>query len=83
MFTIELNLFSIGTIVVSTHIEHVPYPVYIPDIGITESVKKEPVKMVGVLVVKLVIPLDIVKQHLLESFFHLKVGKMIIDETPI
>jgi len=39
--------------------------------------------MVGVLVVKLVIPLDIVKQHLLESFFHLKVGKMIIDETPI
>ncbi len=34
------------------------------------------------LVVKLVIPPDIVKQHLLKTFFHLEVGKMIVDETP-
>jgi hypothetical protein len=38
--------------------------------------------MLGVLAIKLPIPLNIVKQHLLETFFHLEVGKMIIDETP-
>jgi hypothetical protein len=27
-------------------------------------------------------PLDIIKQHLLETFFHPKVGEMIVDETP-
>jgi hypothetical protein len=36
---------------------------------------------VDVLVVKLIIPPDIVKQHLPKAFFHLKVGEMIVDET--
>jgi hypothetical protein len=31
---------------------------------------------------KLVIPFDIVKQHLPKTFFHLEVGEMIVDETP-
>jgi hypothetical protein len=44
-------------------------------------VPKQPIKSIGVLVVKLIIPLDIIKQHLHETFFHLEVGKMIIDET--
>jgi hypothetical protein len=37
--------------------------------------------LVDALAVKLGIPLDIVKQHSLETFFHLEVGDMIIDET--
>jgi hypothetical protein len=31
--------------------------------------------------VKLVIPLDIVKQNLPKTFFHPEVGEMIVDET--
>jgi hypothetical protein len=38
--------------------------------------------LVCVLIMNLVIPLDIVKQHLPKAFFHPKVGEMIIDETP-
>jgi hypothetical protein len=38
-------------------------------------------KTIGVLVVKLVIPLDTIKWHLFETSFHLEVGEMIIDET--
>jgi len=38
--------------------------------------------MVGILAVKLAMPLNIIKQHLLETFFHPKVGEMIVDETP-
>jgi hypothetical protein len=38
--------------------------------------------MVGVLVIKLAIPPNIVKQHLLETFFDQEVKEMIIDETP-
>jgi hypothetical protein len=34
MFTIELDLFSIGTIVIPTHIQHVPKHVRIQNIGI-------------------------------------------------
>jgi hypothetical protein len=30
---------------------------------------------------KLTIPFDTIKQHLLKIFFHLEVGKMIVDET--
>jgi hypothetical protein len=64
MFTTELYLFSIGTIVVPIHIKHVPKLVCIPNIGIIEPVQKQPVRTVGVLVVKLAIPFDIVKQHI-------------------
>jgi hypothetical protein len=34
------------------------------------------------LTMKLVISLDIVKQHSPETFFHLEFGEMIVDETP-
>jgi hypothetical protein len=34
MFAIELNLFSIRTIITPTHTKHVPKPICIPDIGI-------------------------------------------------
>jgi hypothetical protein len=40
MFITELDLSSIGTIVVPTYIEHVPKPVCIPDIGIIKPIKK-------------------------------------------
>jgi hypothetical protein len=70
MFTIEVDLFSIRTITIPTHTEHVPKPTCMPNIGIVESVQKH-VKMVGVLVVKLAIPFYTIKQHLLETFFHL------------
>jgi hypothetical protein len=63
MFATKLNLFSFGTIVILIHIEHVLQPIYIPNIVIAEQVPKHPVQIVGVLVVKLVTPLDIVKQH--------------------
>ncbi len=39
--------------------------------------------MDGVLAVKLVTPPSTVKQHFPKIFFHLEVGEMIIDETPI
>jgi hypothetical protein len=38
--------------------------------------------IIGVLIVKVATPPNIVKQHLLETFFHLEVGEMIVDETP-
>jgi hypothetical protein len=81
MFAIELDLFSIGTMIIPTHIEHVPKPIYIPYIVIIEPIPKQLVKLVGVLVVKLAIPPNIVQQHLHETFFHLEVRKMIFDET--
>jgi hypothetical protein len=40
MFAIKLDLFSIGTIAVPTHTEHVPKLVYIPNIGIIKLVQK-------------------------------------------
>jgi hypothetical protein len=54
----------------------------IPNLSITEPIPKQHVELICVLIVNLVIPLDIVKQHLPETFFHPKVGEMIIDETP-
>jgi hypothetical protein len=80
MFAMKLYMFSIGTITIPTHIEPIPKPVNIPDIGITKLVQKL-VKTLGVLVIKLTIPPNIVKQHLPETFFHLEVGEMIVDET--
>jgi hypothetical protein len=82
MFTIELDLFSIKTTTILIHIEHVLKLVYIPNIIMVELILKQFVVPIDVLAMKLVIPLDIVKQHLPETFFHLEVGEMIIDETP-
>jgi hypothetical protein len=82
MFATKLDMFSIGIIAVPTHIEHVVKPVCLLDIGIAKPIQKQFVKMLGVLVIRLVIPPNIVKQHLPETFFRPKVGKMIIDETP-
>ncbi len=72
----------IGTITTPIHIKLIPKLICIPNIVMVEPILKQTIKSIGVLVVKLVIPLDIVKQHLLEIFFHSEVGKMIIDETP-
>jgi hypothetical protein len=44
MFATKLDLFSIGTTIVPTHIEHVLQPIYIPNIVIDERVPKRPVK---------------------------------------
>ncbi len=46
-------------------------------------VPKQLIESICVLVVNLTIPPNIIKQHLLETFFHPEVGEMIIDETPI
>ncbi len=81
MFTIKLNLFSIGTIEIPTHIELISKPVHILVLSIVELVSKQLVESVCVLAINLSIPLDIVEQHLPETFFHLEVGEMIIDET--
>jgi hypothetical protein len=74
MFTTKLDLFSIGTVIVLTHTKLIPKPVYILDIIMVEPI--------DVLTMKLGIPLDIIKRHLHETFFHPKVRKIIVDETP-
>jgi hypothetical protein len=81
MFAIKLDLFSIGTIVVPTHVEPVSKIIYIQDLNIAKLVPKQPIQLICVLVVTLAIPPNIIKQHLLETFFHLEIGEMIIDET--
>jgi hypothetical protein len=83
MFATELDMFSIRTITIPTHTKHVPKLVYIPDIIMAEPILKQHVVAIDVLVVKLAVPLDIVKQHLSKVFFHPKVGKTIVDETPV
>jgi hypothetical protein len=75
-------MFSIGTITIPTHTKHVPKSVHIPNIVIVGLVPKQLVKPIGVLAIKLVIPPYTIKQHLLENFFHPKVGEMIVDEAP-
>jgi hypothetical protein len=69
MFVIALEMFSIGTITILTHTKHVPKSICIPNIFITELVPKQLVKLVGISIIKLIIPLDIVKQHLPKTFF--------------
>ncbi len=81
MFATKLDLFSIGTIAIPIHTKPVPTLICIPNTIITESVLKQHVKSVGVLAMKLAIQPNIIQQHLLETFFHPKVGKMIVDET--
>jgi hypothetical protein len=83
MFATNLDLFSIGTIIVPIHIESISKLVFILDINITKLVPKQCVELVCVLANNLTIPPDIVKQHLLEAFFHQEVGEMIIDETHV
>jgi hypothetical protein len=83
MFATKLDLFLIGTIEVPTHIELVSKPIHIPYLNITKLVPKQHVELICVLTINLVIPLDIVKQHPPKIFFHLEVGEMIINETPI
>ncbi len=51
MFTTKLNMFSIGTIAVPTHIEPIPKLTCIPNIGITKLVQKQPIKTIGILVI--------------------------------
>jgi hypothetical protein len=81
MFATKLDLFLIGTIIVPTHIEHVPKPICIQNIIMAKPILKHVIP-INVLAMKLVLPLDIVKQHLTKIFFHPKVGEMIVNETP-
>ncbi len=81
MFVTKLDLFSIGTIKVSTHIKLVSKPIHTPNLNTTYPIPKKIVESVCVLIINLVIPPNIIKQHLPKTFFHQKVGKMIVDET--
>jgi hypothetical protein len=76
MFATKLDMFSIGTIIVPTHIKPIPKSICIPRL-----VPKQLVKPIGVLAIKLTIPPYTIKQHLLETFFHLEVGRDDCDET--
>jgi hypothetical protein len=97
MFATKLGLFSIGTIVVLTLIwsnqptklitstclnllEHVY--VHVEPMSILPISFNTHVELVFVLHVKIDIPLDTFKQHLLENFFQLEVEEMEIDKTP-
>ncbi len=81
MFAVKLNLFSIGTIIIPIHIELVSKLTYIPNLSISKLIPKQHVEPICVLVINLNIPLDTIKQHLFETFFHPEVEEMIIDET--
>jgi hypothetical protein len=54
-------MFSIRTIAIPIHIEHVPKPVCIPNIIMAKPILKQLIVPIDVLVVKLAIPPDIVK----------------------
>jgi hypothetical protein len=64
MFATKLDLFSIGTIVVPTHTKPIFKIECISNLRITKHVQTQFVKLVCFVVVNLIIPLDIVKQHL-------------------
>jgi len=83
MFAIKFDMFSIRTIEVSTHIELVFKPIQKTYFSIIESIPKQHVEPICVLVINLTTPPNTIKQHLPKTFFHLKVGEMIIDETLI
>jgi hypothetical protein len=76
-------MFSIGTIKIPIHTELVFKLIHITNFNISKLIPKQLVEPICVLVVNLAIPPNIIKQHLSETFFHPKVGQMIIDETPI
>jgi hypothetical protein len=77
-----LDLFSIGTIVIPKTIQSKPISKLNQriDVGMVEKVFEPHVEQVCVLLVNLVIPFDIVKQHLLRTLFQLEIGEMCIDE---
>jgi hypothetical protein len=81
MFATKLDLFSIRTIEVSTHTKLVSKPIHTPNLNTTYPIPKQIVESVCVLIINLVIPLNTIKQHLPETFFHQKIGEMIVDET--
>jgi hypothetical protein len=66
MFATKLDLFSIITIIIPTHIKLVFKLVDILDFSIAELVPKQHVELICILTVDLTIPPDIVKQHLLQ-----------------
>jgi len=70
MFVIELHLFSIGTIIIPTHIEHIPKPICLLYIIMAKLILNQPIILANVLAMKLVVPPNIAKQHSLETFFH-------------
>jgi len=82
MFATKLDLFSIRIITIPIHTEHVFKPVSVPNIIMAKPILKQHVVPTYVLIVKLIIPPNIIKQYILEIFFHPQVGKMIVDETP-
>jgi hypothetical protein len=81
MFIIGLDLFSIRTIKIPTHIELVSKPVHIPNLSIADPIPKQHVESTCVLDINQTIPPNTIKQHILETLFHPEVGKMIIDKT--
>jgi hypothetical protein len=70
MFATKLVLFSIGTIKVYTHTKLVSKPIHPPNLSITDLIPKLLVELVCVLIINLIIPLDSIKQHLADFFFH-------------
>jgi hypothetical protein len=80
MFAIELDLFSIGTIIIPIHTELVSKLAYIPNLSISKSIPKQHVERVYVLVINLAIPFDTINQRLPKTFFHPKVEEIIVDE---
>ncbi len=56
MLATKLDLFSIGTIVVPTHIEPIPKPICILDIIMVKPILKQHVVPIDVLAMKLAIP---------------------------
>jgi hypothetical protein len=60
MFAIKLDLFSIGTIIIPTHIELVFKLAYIPNLSISKLVPKQPIEPICVLIINLAIPPNIV-----------------------
>jgi hypothetical protein len=83
VFTTKLNLFSIGTIIIPyIHTKLVSKLNCILNLSIVGHVPKQLVELVCVLFINLIIPPNIVKQHLPETFLHTKKGEMIINETP-
>jgi hypothetical protein len=68
MFAMELDMFSIGTITIPTHIEPIPTTYFIPNIVIAKLVLKH-VKYVGVLAVKLTYHLRLSNNTYLKLYF--------------
>lgn len=64
MFITKLYLFLVGTIDIPIHTKLITKPIFIPNLSIVELVIKQRVELVRVLVINLVIPPNIIKQHL-------------------